>query len=292
MNTYYLYGLTVATPFSCPELLPSSESPDVVVRFENIEDSGIRWSEEGVCYKASPDQYLLSVKGVAKYLLSGGKQIAIDKNPDADEDSLRLFLYNEVAAALLAQRGALVLKGSVIARDGKAFVLLGRTSAGKSLTAAGLGNKGYSVVADGVCAIGTNGKIVVSPGFPSLLLWEKGLKELDLSPEDYKPVRNGMNKFFLPVKQNFINETLPVAGIYLLSERNMKGVLSSAIAGADKFFFILNNRYHPGSRLSMGKVNELAAIAAKQVKMRKIEFNMPADSFGDYIDFLEQELGK
>lgn len=292
MNTYYLYGLTVATPFSCPELLPSSESPDVVVRFENIEDSGIQWSEEGVCYKASPDKYLLSVKGVARYLLAGGKQISIDKSPDTDEDALRLFLYNEVSAALLAQREMLVLKGSVVARDGKAFVLLGSTSVGKSITAAGLGNKGYSIVSDGVCAIGTNGEIVVSPGYPCLMLWKKGLKELDLSPEGYKPVRNGMNKFFFPVRQNFINETLPVAGIYLLSERNKQGVLSSAIAGADKFFFILNNRYHPGSRLSKGKVNELAATTAKQVKMRKIEFNMSADSFGDYIGFLEQELGK
>lgn len=295
MNNYCLYGLTVATPFHCPELLPSSKAPEVIVCFENIDDSAIAWSGEGVCYKASPDKYLLDVKGTARYLLIDGRRISIEKDSDADEDALRLFLYNEVAAALLMQRGMLVLKGSVVARDGKAFVLLGGASVGKSMTAAGLGNKGYSIVADGVCAIGQNGSLVVAPGFPSLLLWKKGLKELDLPLNDCRPVRNGMNKFYFPVTHNFTNETLPVAGIWLLSEHNKKDTSSTAIEGADKFFAILSSCYHPELATPMGVRggnNKLAAITAKEAKIRKMEFNMSPATFGDYIDFLGKELGR
>lgn len=292
-NTYYLYGLTVATPFPCPELLPSSKAPDVIVRFENNNDSAITWSEEGVCYKATLGRYVLNVKGTANYLLSDGKQISIEKDPDADEDALRLFFYNEVAVALLMQRGMLVLKGSVVARDGKAFVLLGRTSAGKSITAAGLSRNGFSVVSDNICAIDTiNGEVLVSAGSPYLLLWERGMRELNITPDDYKPVRRGMNKFYVPVKQNSINEMLPVAGIWLLSEHNEKNVSSYGIQGADKLFVTLNSRYHSRSRLHIGKSNELAAITAKQVNMRRIESNMSADLLGDYIGFLGKELGK
>jgi len=123
------------------------------------------------------------------------------------------------------------------------------------------------------------------------MLWEKGLKAFDLSTEQYKPVRKGMNKFFFPVTEKFINETLPVAGICLLSEHNRNELSSSAIEGANKLFALLNHQYHPGLAQPMGvlgKVNELAVLTAKQVKMRKIEFNMSASPFGDYIGILEK----
>ncbi len=290
---YSLCGLTFATPFVCPELLPSEAEPDVVVRFENIDDSAIVWNKQGVCYKAGREQYLLMVKGIARYLLTNGKHILIEKHLGADEDSLRLFLYNEVVAALLAQRGMLVLKASVVARNGKAFVLLGSTSVGKSLTAAGLGDKGYVIVSDGVCAINEQGAVL--PGFPALMLWKKGLLELGLSPESYKPVRPGMNKFFFPVKQNFIHEALPVTGVYLLSEHNKKELASSPIDGADKFFTILSHGYFPELVQSMGLggvVNQLVVQTAKQANMRKVAFNMSANPFGDYIGFLKNELEK
>lgn len=296
VNYYCLYGLTVSTPFPCPELVPSLHAPDVVVQFEQIDDSGVTWGEQGVCYNVSPGRYLLSVKGVARYLLSEGTRISIEKGPDADEDSLRLFFYNEVAAALLMQRGMLVLKASVVARNGRAFVLAGKASIGKSFTAAGLARKGYAIVSEGVCVISIqNGGIAVSSGFPALMLWEKGLRALDLSPEQYRPVRKGMNKFYFPVTENFVNETLPVSGICLLSEHNKQGISSCDIEGASKLFALLNHQYHPGLPQPMGvmgNVNELAAITAKRARLRKIEFNMSASPFGDYIDYLERELEK
>lgn len=295
MNNYHFYGLTVSTPFPCPELLPSLAASDVIVSYEQIDDSGFAWCEQGVCYKVMPGKCLLKVKGIARYLLLEGKQIVIEKYPAAHEDAVRLFFYNEVAAALLMQREMLVLKASVVVRDGKAMVLLGSTSVGKSMAAAALCGQGYAVLADGVCAIRADGEVFVSPGFPALLLWKMGLQKLELSPENYKPVRTGMNKFYFPVSRHFMNETLPVAKICFLTEHNQPEMTASAIAGADKFFAILSHGYHPGMVRAMGmmgKVNELATMTAQQANMQRIGFSMSANSFDEYIEFLEGELAR
>lgn len=294
INKYCYYGLTVATPFVCPELQPSVARPDVIVSCGQIDASDIIWHDEGLCYKAAPGKYQLRVRGVAGYLLSVGKQILIEQSTAADEKTVRHFFYNEVAAALLMQRGMLLLKASVVARNGRAFVLMGKTSVGKSFTAAGLARKGYNIVSDGVCALGIqHGVIVVAPGLPFLMLWQKGLQAHGLSLDQYIPVRGGMNKFYFPATEHFINETQPVAGICLLTEHNRKELSSSAIEGANKLFALLNHQYHPRLADPLGtldKVHELASITAKQVKMRKIKYNMDANPLDDYLDVLEKEL--
>ena len=290
---YSLYGLTLDVPFSCPELLPSSGKVDVVVRWGRIDDRVIDWRGEGLCYKASPGKYLLNVKGVAVYFVHNGNEVVIERDPKADDDSIRLFLYNEVIGAMLLQRGSLPLKGCVVEHNGKGFGILGTTPSGKSMTAAGLAGKGFRIIADGLCCLTDVVSPVAQPGYPQLILWHGGLEILGKPYCRYKQVRKGMNRFYVPLEDAFRNEALSLERMYIITLHNKPGISVSTVSGAKKLFALLGNQYHPELTKPLGvmeKVNGIAASTAKGLEMRVIGFNDLLVPFGEYVGFLEREL--
>lgn len=294
MNYYRFHGLTLATPFTCPELLPSAAPADVTAELATVDGQDIAWHEQGLCYKASPNRYLLEVPGIARYFLADGKRITIETCTGADEDAVRLFLYNDLAAVLLMQRGMLVLKSSAVEREGKAYLLVGRSAAGKSLAAAGLEKRGFRLVTDNVCALsGQRGTIEVMPGPPFLLLWQTGLELLSRSADGLKPARRGMHKFFVPAAGRGSDKLLPVAGICLLQGHNREDITMMPHTGADKVFCLLGHQYRPPLSHPLGvadKVNELAVRTARSAAMATMHHPLNDDLFDASIDALARHL--
>lgn len=290
---YSLYGLTIDSPLPCPELLPSSGKTDVFVRWGRIDGRVIDWRGEGLCYKAAPGKYLLNVKGVAVYFVHNGNEVVIERDPKADDDALRLFLYNEVIGAILLQRGSLPLKGCVVEHDGKGFGFLGATPSGKSMTAAGLAGKGFWIIADGICCLANGGYPVAQPGCPRLILWDRGLEILGKPHNPYKQVRKGMNRFYVPLEGAFKNKALSLERIYIITIHNKPGISVSTVSGAKKLFALLGNQYHPELTKPLGvmeKVNGIAVSTAKGLEVRVIGFNDILVPFDEYVGFLEREL--
>ncbi len=290
---YSLYGLTIDSPLPCPELLPSSGKTDVVVRWGRVDDYVTDWRGEGLCYKASPGKYLLNVKGVADYFVHNGNEVVIARDHKADDDALRLFLYNEVMGAILLQRGSLPLKGCVVEHNGKGFAFLCATPSGKSMTAAGLAGKGFRIIADGICCLTNGGYPVAQPGYPHLILWDGGLEILGKPHSPYKQVRKGMNRFYVPLEGAFRNEALPLERVYIITLHNKPGFSVSTTSGAKKLFALLFNQYHPELAKPLGvmeKVNGIAISTAKVLEVRVIGFNHHLVPFSEYVGFLEREL--
>ncbi len=142
---YQAFGLIIASPFICPELLPAAGAAEVTIRYGAVPDDLESIYQQGVCYQVNPESFLLKLKGIAKYLVAAGEQIIIDRAPGVKDNEVRLFLLSAVFAALLLQRGLLPLHGCAIEADGGAAVFVGRSGCGKSTLAGALRQRGYRV---------------------------------------------------------------------------------------------------------------------------------------------------
>ena len=148
-----------------------------------------------------------------------GCEIVIDRAPGADERILRSLLLGQIFAAVLHQRGLLVLHGSAIAIDGGVAVFLGPSGSGKSTAAAVLGKKGNSVVADDVVAIDANGTVpIVYPAFPQFKLWPDAAEAIGYDTTYLRHAIPTEDKYLVPLEFGFSPNPLPLKRIYLLNQ--------------------------------------------------------------------------
>lgn len=290
---YTLYGLTASFPFQCPELIPTTGRKDITVRFGEIEENRYKWNIEGLCYKASKGKFFLYVKGIAKYLVSGGREIVIETEGNAEEDAVRLFLYDTVFAAVLMQRGRLPLQGSVIVHKGKGIAFLGKSSVGKSIIAAALYKRGHKVIADTICAVNFNKRPLVAPGYPYLMLWRRGLKILEEEFRDHKPVRKGLMKYYFPLGDFFHHQPVPLRKIYLLNSHNKEEYTFTPVRGSDKLFALQDYIYNESLVKAMDVENaqfQLCVKTARHTEIKKIHYHDQKRRLNELIDFLEKDF--
>ncbi len=266
---------------------------DAVVKWGKIDPADMAWRGEGVCYKAAPGQFLLSIEGVADYVVTHGHQVLINPAPDADENALRLFLYSEVIAALLMQRGCLLLKGCVVERHGQAFAFTGPTPTGKTMLAAELARQGFRIVSDGFFCLSGTETPLAQAGYPWLSVWEKSLDVLGISPTGLKPVRTGMQRFYLPLNESFGNQAVRLEAIHVMAFHKRAGLLIEEVTGAEKLFNLMSHRYHAEWGMPLDRVspqNRIAVTLANSVKGNIIHYNDTLVSFGEFVDRMKNEL--
>jgi hypothetical protein len=92
--------------------------------------------KKGVLYQISPDRFLLGLGKIARYLVSEGREIVIERVPGGSDDAVRVFLFGSVFGALLHQRGVLPLHGSAVMPSRGATIFAGPSGSGKSMLAA------------------------------------------------------------------------------------------------------------------------------------------------------------
>jgi len=163
------YGLTFRLPFPCPALLPAPASaiPDVTVVEGHVPRHINAAQISTHLFDAEPGRFLLRGGSRAgRFLIEGGSRITFDRNPAGDDQVIAHHFLHTVIAALLHQRGDLVLHASsVLMRDG-ATVLSGESGAGKSTVLAALAARGFPMLSDDVTALRLQpeGQLEVMPG--------------------------------------------------------------------------------------------------------------------------------
>jgi len=116
---YHAFGLKIASAVPFLDMPQTEGSPDVTIVYgktpESLSDAKIK----GVRYQAGPGEFLLRVDNVARYYVSNGDHILIERDPDAADEEILLFLMGSAMGALLHQRNILPLHGSAIEDDGE-----------------------------------------------------------------------------------------------------------------------------------------------------------------------------
>jgi hypothetical protein len=134
----------------------------------------------GVLWQASAGQFLIEVPGTARYLVTGGSTIVIEKRPEALPERVARFLGMAPLAALLYQRGVFACHASCIATAQGAVLITGLSGSGKSTLAAALIDRGCSLLADDIAAVGLNAECrpAVHATESEIVLWPDAIQQL------------------------------------------------------------------------------------------------------------------
>jgi hypothetical protein len=270
---YHAYGLNILSALECPLLLPGKGKPDVTISYGEVPDSLQNVKGKGVCFQAANSQLLLNVPNVAKYSIKNGNSIIIERHPETDDDSVRLFLLGAAMGALLHQRGFLVLHANAIVVDGGAVLFMGESGVGKSTTAAAFNQKGYPIAADDICAIDVNAEQpMLYPGFPQVKLWADACEKLSQDTAALRRIRPQLEKYALPLGEQFWSEPLPVKRLYILNTINSKEFKLEVLIRAEKFMALGEQTYRlpfmQGMGLDGSHLRQCTKVAARVPVLR------------------------
>lgn len=175
MHKYQVHGLKLASTFALPEL--ASQTVDEIAEADAIIEAGKvpetiphEWeSDEG--YLVGREEILVSIKGVARYLVQDGRRIIIQREPQAASELVRVFLYGAGFSTLLQQRRLMPLHAGAVVLDERAIAFCGATGHGKSTLTAALVARGFVALSDDKIVLrkSTEG-LLASPSPPVLSL--------------------------------------------------------------------------------------------------------------------------
>jgi hypothetical protein len=238
MFHYRLHGLSIASQLELPPL-PACDEPshdeavDVTILFEPVEDLPSDAASRFRNWTAAPGHMVITALGSARFAITGGNRIAIDTFDGALADDLVSFTLGSAMSALLQQRELLPLHASSVVTDKGALLVTGRSGAGKSTLIAQLAAMGYPILADDVTAIAVDkdGVPFAQPGLPAMRLWKDALQRLGSEGQVSRPVRAGLEKYYLPAACH-IEQPQPICGIVRLSTKAEGPVEISSLESA------------------------------------------------------------
>jgi hypothetical protein len=291
---YLAYGLSLDSEIALPGLLAGPlGKPDVVIRYGEVPPSLPSPSALGVAWQDGPSRRLLSVVGVARYLIIDNREIVVEPEPNGRVEDIWVWLLGSILAALLYGRHILVLHASVVEYGDGAVLFAGRSGVGKSTLLAAMLMRGYSMLADDKTGIvvNENGGADVLPGFPLVRLTEEATDMLSY-PLDGSTVRPAIKKYMLPVSR-FRAVPAPLRAAYLLKTHNREDILAEPLSDLEGFEALRENlfrrRFVVGASQHLAMFRALSA-AGRQARISRIVRPEHPQRIHDLVDRIEADL--
>ena len=218
---YVAYGLHVRSPIALP-FAPSAGTPDVTVRIGDVPETLPKLADgggEAFPWKTVPDAFLKTVPGVARYLVTGGRDILVEPCGGSDH-RVGVFLSGLIFAALLRQRNVTAFHASAIEADMGAVLFMGDKGSGKSSLLAAFVERGYAMLADDVTGVelDAGGRPVALSAFPGTRLWTDALDALGWQGRKRKKVLEDEEKYLVPIER-FRDAPLAVGAVCVLESQ-------------------------------------------------------------------------
>jgi hypothetical protein len=202
---YQVGGMTILSEIALPEL-PFTQQQGAPLHAVSIRVGEVP-NQLPDAIELDPDcfatstQYLLSVRGIARYLVTSGREIVVDPDASALPLDVRAYLLGSIFVVLCQQRGLLPLHASAISGKSGVVAFLANSGQGKSTLAAHFAERGFRVIADDVCLIDATqpGAVMVIPTAPWLKLWRNSLENLGRRAEGLERVFSEDDKYRLPL---------------------------------------------------------------------------------------------
>jgi len=276
-HTYTIYDLTLKVPFSCPMLIPAQAGavPDVTVVEGPVPRSLPSTVMKEPAWQASPGLFLFrGGHRAGRFLVEGGNRITLERNPEAEDELLCAFLVTTVMAALLRQRGLLVLHANVAVTPCGAIAISGESGSGKSTTQAALLKQGCRMLADDVTVLRLekDGTVVALPGVPKMNLCEDAAIKLghDVTLLPRNPLMG--IKVLVPVaSSDSVTVPVPLTKIYLISKQPGDDMILTHLAGVEKFAALQECIYGPQFTEEMPGIFSLLTILTQQVDICRLQ---------------------
>jgi hypothetical protein len=291
---YFAFGLRLTSDLELPELATGEAGGEVSIELGDVPETLEEPTGNGVYYQVSPNQFLLNVPDAARYLVSDGSRITVQRLPGAGDATVRVFLLGSAFGALLHQRGALPIHGSAIATPRGAVIFSGPSGIGKSTLAWEFHRRGYRHLSDDVSVVSfaEGGRALVHPAYPQMSLWADVLDRRGQARDSLRPVHDELNKFALPTRERFESSPVPLAAIYILSTTNTSTFAITPLTGLEKLRVLLANTYRRRFLNGMSKRTEhfqLAAAAGQFLRACRVERPTASFQLDALADLIEKD---
>ena len=306
---YAAYRLRVRSSVPLPfargrENVPAAGEPDVVVRLgatpAALPGPADRRRTPGgrAVWEAAPDAFLISLHGVARYLVTGGRDILVEPRGGGDRE-IGMCLAGTVWAALLLQRGIVTFHASAVEFETGAVLFLGRSGAGKSSLLGALLKRGRAMLADDVAGVvlDAGGRPVALPAYPRLRLcadvvdalgWRGQAREKEwMQPEKYR----------MPVPR-FRASPLRIGALYLLTGSHGNGIEIVPVSPTVAFEALGRHTWRkrllsgPGRRQAHFRVVAAMAQQAPVARVVRPERSFRLDALADRIEAHVEEIAR
>jgi hypothetical protein len=245
MHHYTAYGLCIASDTTLPELLMATGHADgnVCIRAGRVDLPPDLKPSSGALRWARPTDACLSYDGAGHYQISNGREIVIDRAPDADEQLVRLYLLGPALAILLHQRQLLVLHASAVSVNGQVSVFAATKGEGKSTFAAAMHSRGHPLVADDLLPIDLRDpqRLLVQPGFPQLKLMPEAAAQLSARPDELPRLHPDFEKRAQAAGRDFPRDPLPLSRIFILESGQIDSI--ETIPPQQRFVELVRHSY-------------------------------------------------
>ena len=240
--------------------IPGSGVREVESLPEHLENG----TDLGPYTEAAPNALLFEVPGIARYLVRDGKTVDVVVATGADRAAARLFLLGSARAALIHQRGDLPLSAAtVVGPNWKAVAVCCPSAIGKSTLAAALCRRGWQLVADDITRVSWNGTMAIAwPSNDRIKLWRDACEMIGEKADGLERVREGMEKYFLPVPA----VTTPAALSLAVRLRVAPYLETTEIAPAERSHLLTESTVRPRWIDPLGRRAEHARLTTQAAR--------------------------
>jgi hypothetical protein len=292
---YRAHGFTISSELELPELLAFDATPDVRIRVGPVAAELEGPVRHGPGYQAAEGRYLLDVPGIARYLVTEGRDVRVAPTPGTAESSVRVFLLSSVMAAVTHQRGLLAMHASTVAFDGGAVLFAGESGTGKSTLTAAFHDRGYPIVTDDVSVVAFNGDghPLIHPGYRQLRLAADALDHVGASLGARYKMDLGQQKYGLTVPGDVPPAPVPIRRMFLLSDRPSDSIRLRSLTGPAKVTAVVRGTYRRRMSVALGQRSaHFAQCVAVARRIEIVEVDRPRElaSLHRLVDALEANL--
>jgi hypothetical protein len=267
MPRYLICGLHVSSELELPGAIPepsNAATADVAIRRAPVPTALDGATASGPAWEMRGKTFLLCVPRLARFEITAGREVAVETEPGVTDRDTAGFVLGAAFGIVLYQRGALVIHGAAVARNGRAIAICGASGAGKSTLAAALCRDDCAFVADDICVVdlGASRHPMVLPDGRRLKLWEESITWLGLATLRGEAVHDSFEKYYIDPFDARAQPS-PLSAIYVLREaqpRLKAGI--ERVALPDAMRMLEEESYRPGLRARIGQKPEMFAQAA------------------------------
>src|SRR5699024_8119404 len=112
---------------------------------------------------------------------------------------------------------------------------------------------------------------MVIPSYPQQKLWQESLDQFGIESSQYKPVYDRETKFSVPVKDEYLNKPMPLAGIFELNKSDENKIEIIPIQNLERLPTLFYHTYRNFLISRSGLINWHFDFSANIVK--KINFH-------------------
>jgi hypothetical protein len=292
---YRVHGFTIESELELPELVPFDGVPDVRIRLGPVAADLEGPVQHGPGYQAAEGRYLLNVPGIARYLVTDGRDVRVAPEPDTVESGVRVFLLSSVMAAVTHQRGLLAMHASTVDVGNGAVLFAGESGTGKSTLSAAFHDRGCPIVTDdvSVVAFDRDEHPMIHPGYRQLRLAADSLEHVGASLGARRRMDLGKQKYGVTVPGAAPPAPLRIRRMFLLADHPSDTIRLRPLDGPAKVTAVVRGTYRRRMSDALGRRSAhfaLCVAVAQRIDIVEVHRPRKLDTVHALVDALVADL--